>query len=167
MLSCNSKVCVDVAIAPEINQVTRRRYAKPEWHKSQAKFIINLCIEKQRRQQQQQATSSKGNNIVIFDEEGGFESRFGSRNATSSPDSYVWRQRFLRSYTFTRKEDSRKTKRKMVVGLLPNVLKRMWIKKVNVVNGIHKEGKKICGCCVHGCLRFLLCFFGQKFDVLD
>ncbi|CAN0864402.1 hypothetical protein LINGRAHAP2_LOCUS8946 [Linum grandiflorum] len=133
MMSGNATICVDVAVVDQM--MTRRRSAKPEWHNSQAKFIINLCnIEKQRQQLAASNVIFSSSHFVYEEKKG-----FGSRNDTSSPDSYVWRQRFLRSYTFTREEDYLEKKKKMVVGLFTRVLKNMerWINKAK---GIEFKG---------------------------
>ncbi|CAI0429381.1 unnamed protein product [Linum tenue] len=155
-MSCNSKVCVDVE-----NQFPQRRSVKPEWHKAHARFIINLCMEKER--------AANGNNSAEAEEGSIYGSWFtgGSKNNTSSPDAYVWRQRYLRSYTFTREEESsnERKKKKGVHGVVLKKVKR-WTNQMfegSSTTTTTKEGKKKkkSSSTVDGCLKFLLSFVAQ------
>ncbi|CAL1380409.1 unnamed protein product [Linum trigynum] len=165
-MSCNSKVCVDVE-----NQFPQRRSVKPEWHKAHARFIINLCMEKERAANCNNSvassfSSSSYSSLRAEAEEGSIYGSWftgGSKNNTSSPDAYVWRQRYLRSYTFTREEESsNERKKKGVHGVVLKRVKR-WTNQMFEGSTTATEGKKKkkSSSTVDGCLKFLLSFVAQ------
>ncbi|CAI0429383.1 unnamed protein product [Linum tenue] len=122
-MSCNSKFCVD-----DKNEFSQRRSIKPDWHKAHARFIINLCMEKERG-------ANNGNNNTAGSFSSSYESLFscGWKNNTSSPDVYVWRQRYLRSYNFTREEESSdERKKKGLRGVVLGKVKRWYEPDVRV-----------------------------------
>ncbi|KAB5547705.1 hypothetical protein DKX38_011111 [Salix brachista] len=88
--------------------------AKPEWDKSQARFLQSFSVAKG------DGISAKPTDHIASSlsfqhfgyqkvtEEGGKIYPFGS-DSTGSPDNYVCRQRYLRSYVFTREEEGSKS----------------------------------------------------------
>ncbi|KAF9678386.1 hypothetical protein SADUNF_Sadunf07G0029600 [Salix dunnii] len=89
--------------------------AKPEWDKLQARFLQSLRIEKEREGISAKPTDHIASSLSFqhlgyqkVTEEGGKIFSFGS-DLTGSPDNYVCRQRYLRSYVFTRDEEGSKS----------------------------------------------------------
>ncbi|CAL1380411.1 unnamed protein product [Linum trigynum] len=151
-MSGNSKVCVDGE-----NQFPERRSIKPDWHKAHARFIINLCMEKERG-----ANNGNNNTAGIFSSSS-YESLFsgGWKNNTSSPDVYVWRQRYLRSYNFTREEESSdERKKKGLHGVVLGKVQRWTNQMFECSSSTTKEEekKKKSSCTVDGGIKFLLSF---------
>ncbi|CAN1814845.1 hypothetical protein LINPERHAP1_LOCUS27245 [Linum perenne] len=140
-----------------MNQFTITRSAKPDWQKSEAKFLMNLIAKEQEASNCTDVT----NDAMIFCEEDG---EFGSRNETSSPDTYVWRQMYLRSYTFTREEDHEEEEKKMVVlELFRSVSKsvKRWMKMKKGDRRVYDRGRGI-----DARHKFLFFFGGVKVDVV-
>ena len=75
--------------------------AKPEWHsKELSRFQRNLTIEKERSEHASSLGYNNNNNGTVPTKEGVVSSEHNR-----SPDAYLLRQRYLRSYTFTREDD--------------------------------------------------------------
>lgn len=79
--------------------------AKPEWHITQARFLRSLCIEKQGKKKRTCSIYSPSPSTFGYhrrSNEG--DECFGS----DRPDSFLLRQRYLRSYKLTREEGTGK-----------------------------------------------------------
>ncbi|KAJ9170805.1 hypothetical protein P3X46_018881 [Hevea brasiliensis] len=148
-MSCSSLSCV------KAENPVRILSAKPEWHKAQARFMRSLCMEKEGKKRATCAYSASPFGYYRMSMEGDHKVfSFGSDiTDTGSPDSYVFRQRYLRSYQLTREEENSKTKDKKK-------------KKRGESTGKSKSNKlaTTSRSCVETCFKFLFCFVA-KVDV--
>ncbi|KDP31823.1 hypothetical protein JCGZ_12284 [Jatropha curcas] len=142
-MSCSSLGCVKAENPVKILS------AKPEWHKSQATFIRNLCMEKEKERRVNNISSTDHNYKIRF--------CFGSDIcANGSPDNFVFRQRYLRSYQLTRDDQLKKK-------TVKEKMKRWFVEKKGKSKLLRSYNS---GSCAETCLKFLLCFVA-KVDVKE
>ncbi|KAJ6378700.1 hypothetical protein OIU78_028845 [Salix suchowensis] len=124
--------------------------AKPEWDKSQARFVQRFSVAKEGDGISAKPTDHIASSLSFQNfgyqkvtEEGGKIFSFGS-DSTGSPDNYVCRQRYLRSYVFTREEEGSKS----VVGKFKRLFKHKKKGKSGNANSFSFSDT---------CLKFLRC----------
>lgn len=155
-MSCSSLSCV------KAENTVRILSAKPEWHKAQARFMRSLCMENEGKKSSSASpfgyyrVSMEGDHKIFS---------FGSDiTAAGSPDIFVFRQRYLRSYQLTREEDNSKTISDRMKRWLEEKKKKK--KKREAVTGKSKSNKlkSTSRSCTETCFKFLFCFVA-KVDV--
>ncbi|KAL9341009.1 hypothetical protein Peur_067228 [Populus x canadensis] len=129
--------------------------AKPEWDKLQARFMQSLSIEKERERSTAIPTHIASSlsfhpfGYHKVTEVGGEIFSFGS-DIAGSPDNYVCRQRYLRSYVFKREEESNKS-------VVQKVKRFFKDKKKGEGKARGKSGNTNSCSFYDTCLKFLLC----------
>ncbi|CAK7339492.1 unnamed protein product [Dovyalis caffra] len=163
MVSCHS-----LTRASTENQ-SRIRSAKPEWDKLQARFIKSFNMEKE--EEDSITTPTRIASSLSFPafgyskvtKEGDKIYSFGS-DITGSPDIFVCRQRYLRSYVFTREEENNKSNNDNTKGGLEKIKRWFEVKKKGKGKAKGKpEITNPCSCS-DTCLKFLLRYI-PKADV--
>ncbi|XP_059670875.1 uncharacterized protein LOC132316413 [Cornus florida] len=151
--SCINEGCVDV-------QTTVSFVKLYQWPESDKEFLRRLSLNKERDEDQ---TSSSSTYLLMDDDDDDHKTRVSRVLGAPAMSSYCHesfssRQKFLRSYNFSRKESfSQKTKKYLVRMMKP--------KRSN--NNRSASGGSNGGCCfVDTCLRYLLVCV-VKVDVHD